>query len=306
MATAITTGGDPDVASVAALFADTTRARILMALGDGRSLPATVLAAEAGVTPQAASAQLARLLAAGLLAVEQSGRHRYYRLASAHVGTVLEALAELAPIQPVRSLRDSTRAAALRRARTCYDHLAGRLGVAITQALVDHHALTPIDGIPDIRRRPGDRLSSQLPDHVYILGTAAVPVLTSLGVAADRLADSRASRRPLLRFCLDWTEQRHHLAGRLGADLLAAFKTAGWVTVAPTRRVIRVTPAGSQALHTRLGLELDALLLRDRFVSGGYLRPRVREDLSLCGEQARLGGCQADGPVVPRPVRAPA
>ncbi len=275
MGTAIATGGDADVASVAALFAEPTRARMLMALGDGRSLPATVLAAEAGVTPQAASAQLARLRAAGLLAVEQSGRHRYYRLASAHVGTVLEALAQLAPIQPVRSLRDSTRAAALRRARTCYDHLAGGLGVQITQALVDHDALTPVDGIPDIRRRRGDRLSSQLPDHPYILGTAAVPVLSSLGVAAERLTDGRASRRPLLRFCLDWTEQRHHLAGRLGADLLAAFWTAGWITGAPSRRVIRVTPAGSQALKARLGLELDPLPLRDRFVHGGYGRPRV-------------------------------
>ncbi len=256
MTATIAPGGGPDVASVAALFAEPTRARILMALGDGRSLPASVLAAEASVTPQAASAQLTRLLAAGLLTVERSGRHRYYRLASAHVATVLEALAQFAPMQPVRSLRHSTRAAALRSARTCYDHLAGRLGVQITQALVDRDVLAPADGIPDTRRRPGDQLSSQLPSHPYTLGTAAVPVLTSLGVPADRLAGDAAGR-PLLRFCLDWSEQRHHLAGRLGADLLSAFTAAGWITRTTRHRAVQLTPAGEQALATRLGLAPD-------------------------------------------------
>lgn len=255
MTATIAPGGEPEVAGVAALFAEPTRARILMALVDGRSLPATVLAGEAGVTPQAASTQLARLQAAGLLAAERSGRHRYYRLASVHVAAVLEALAQLAPVQPIRSLRQSTRAAALRNARTCYDHLAGRLGVQITQALVDRGALIPADGIPDTRRRPGDRLSSQLPGHPYSLGTAAVPVLTSLGVPAGRVTAHRASRRPLLRFCLDWSEQRHHLAGSLGADLLAALTTAGWITRAPRQRAVQLTPAGRQALSARLGLD---------------------------------------------------
>jgi DNA-binding transcriptional ArsR family regulator len=256
MSATIAPGGDPDVASVAALFAEPTRARILMALGDGRSLPASVLAAEANVTPQAASAQLTRLKVGGLLTVEQSGRHRYYRLASAHVATVLEALAQLAPMQPIRSLRQSTRAAALRSARTCYDHLAGQLGVQITQALIDRDVLTPTDGIPDTRRRPDDQLSSQLPGHPYTLGTAAVPVLTSLGVPADRLA-ADAARRPLLRFCLDWSEQRHHLAGRLGADLLDAFTAAGWVTRTSRQRTVRLTPAGEQAITIHLGLDPD-------------------------------------------------
>lgn len=248
-------GGDPDIASAAALFAEPTRARILIALADGRSLPASVLAAEAGVTPQAASAQLARLQAEGLLAAERSGRHRYYRLASAHVAAVLEALAQLAPVQPVRSLRESTRAGALRRARTCYDHLAGHLGVQLTQALIDAGALVPADGVPDNRRRPGDRLSSPLRDHPYRLGPAAVPVFTGLGIPAERLT-GEDTHRPMLRFCLDWSEQRHHLAGRLGADLLAACTEAGWITRAPGRRTVRVTQAGSAALRARLGLEL--------------------------------------------------
>ena len=257
MATVIAPGGDVDVASVAALFADRTRARVLMALSDGRALPASVLATEAGVTPQAASAQLARLQAAGLLAVEQSGRHRYYRLATAQVTTILEALAQLAPAQPVRSLRQSTRAAALRSARACYDHLAGRLGVELTQALIDRRALAPTDGIPDTRRRPGDRLASQLPDHPWVLGPAATEVLAGLGVPADALAaDRRPSRRPLLRFCLDWSEQRHHLAGQLGAEILTALLAAGWVTRAHGQRAIQLTPDGREALAARLGLDL--------------------------------------------------
>jgi DNA-binding transcriptional ArsR family regulator len=256
MAATVAPGGDVDVASVAALFAEPTRARILIALVDGRSLPASVLAAEAGVTPQAASTQLARLHVEGLLAVERSGRHRYYRLASRHVAAVLEALAQLAPVQPVRSLRQSTRAGALRQARTCYDHLAGQLGVRLTQALIDVGALTPADGVPDNRRRPGDRLSSPLRDHPYRLGPAAVPVLSGLGVPAERLTDGHDARRPLLRFCLDWSEQRHHLAGRLGADLLAACTAAGWITRVPRQRAVQVTPAGRKALGTRLGLDL--------------------------------------------------
>jgi DNA-binding transcriptional ArsR family regulator len=249
-------GGDADIAGAAALFADPTRARVLIALSDGRALPASVLAAEAGVTPQAASAQLARLQDAGLLAVERSGRHRYYRLAAPQVGAVLEALAPLAAVRPVRSLRQSTRAAALRAARTCYDHLAGRLGVRLTQALIDREVLTPADGIRDTRRRPGDRLSSQLPSHPYVLGPGAVPVLASLGVPAERVGGGTPSRRPVLRFCLDWSEQRHHLAGRLGADLLTAFTDAGWITRAADHRAVRLTHAGQSELRSRLGLDL--------------------------------------------------
>lgn len=251
--TAIQPGGDIDIAGAAALFADPTRARVLMVLGDGRALPASVLAAEAGVTPQAASAQLARLSEAGLIDAERSGRHRYYRLTSPQVHAVLEALAPLAAVQPVRSLRQSTRASALRSGRTCYDHLAGRLGVAVTQALVSRGVLVATDGIPDTRRRAGDQLSSQLPSHPYELGPSASSVLSELGVPPSSLSSS-SGRRPLLRFCLDWSEQRHHLAGRLGADLLAAFLSAGWVERSEQHRAVRLTPAGSRELSARLGI----------------------------------------------------
>lgn len=256
MTATIAPGGDLDIATAASLFADPTRARVLMALSDGRALPAGVLAAEAGVTPQAASTQLARLTDAGLLTVEQSGRHRYYRLATGQVAAVLEALAQLAPMQPVRSLRHSTRAAQLRNARTCYDHLAGRLGVQITQALIDTGALARSDGIADTRRRPGDQLSSQLPEHPYTLGPNAIPVLAGLGVPADRLTENGSSRRPLLRFCLDWSEQQHHLAGRLGAHLLTALIDTGWITRTQGQRAVRLTDTGHHELHARLGLDL--------------------------------------------------
>ena len=239
----------PDIAGAAALFADPTRARVLMALVDGRALPASVLASEASVTPQALSSQLAKLTDAGFLEVERSGRFRYYRIASRQVVAVIEALAPLADVPPVTSLRASTRAAALRSGRTCYDHLAGRLGVAVTQGLIDREVLVPCDGIPDGRRRDGDPLSSQLREHPYRLGDTAV--LADLGVCLEG-----ASRRPLLRFCLDWTEQRHHVAGRLGAELLTAFTGAGWVERSPRSRAMRVTTSGALELRKRLGAEV--------------------------------------------------
>jgi len=247
------TGGDVDVSRVAELFADHTRARVLTALADGRGLPASVLAAEAGVSAQAASTQLTRLRTAGLVTVERSGRHRYYRIASPQVAAVLEALARIAPTEPVRSLRQGTRAAALRSARTCYDHLAGRLGVQVLAGLLARGALVAVDGVQAPDRRPGDGLSQQLREHPYRLGPAAVEVFGALGVPAYRL-DPAADRRPLLRACLDWSEQRHHLAGRLGADVLAGVLAAGWLTRLPARRAVRLTPDGAAALTDILGV----------------------------------------------------
>lgn len=243
--------GDVDVSVVAALFADPGRARILLALLEGRALPASVLAAEAGVSAPATSAHLGRLVEAGLITVEQSGRHRYHRLADERVAAALESLAALARPRPVRSLRAHTRAAALRRARSCYDHLAGTWGVAVTSALVRHDVLRPTDGIPDTRRRDDDRYSSVLSGHPYELGDRADDVLTRLGVD---LAALGAGRRPLLRFCLDWSEQHHHLGGRLGAALLDAFREQGWVRDGTRPRTLTVTDLGRRELAGTLGL----------------------------------------------------
>src|SRR5919198_1380167 len=122
--------GDADLAALGAVLAEPARARILLALGDGRALAASVLAGEAGVAASTASGHLGKLVDAGLLEVLPQGRHRYYRLAGPHLGELLEALARVAPPRPVRSLRQGTRAEAIRAARTCYDHLAGRPGGA--------------------------------------------------------------------------------------------------------------------------------------------------------------------------------
>lgn len=256
--------GDTDIAPVAAMFADASRARVLTALADGRALPASMLAAEAGLSPQGVSAHLAKLRAAGLVEVEKSGRNRYYRLAGPAVADVIEALARLAPARPVRSLREGTRAQALRAARTCYDHLAGRLGTAVTAALLDQGALATTDGDPTTRRRATDPLSAQLTEHPYELGPRAGDVFGDLGVDLPALRADR-SRRPLLRFCLDWTEQRHHLAGRLGAALTGALLDAGWLSRARSpQRAVRLTEAGRAALAGRLGLDRLEVTAPDR------------------------------------------
>ena len=242
--------GDADIARTAALFADPARVRVLLALADGRALAASVLAGEARLSAQGVSAHLAKLREAGLVVAEKSGRHRFYRLAGPDTAELLETLARFSPPQPVTSLREGTRAEALRTARTCYDHLAGRLGVAVTSALLARGALA---GAADTRRRPGDRISAPLREHPYTLGPAAASVFGSLGVDLDACA---AGRRPLLKFCLDWSEQRHHLAGALGAAVATRFTEAGWVKPrAQAHRALRLTPAGARALETHLGVE---------------------------------------------------
>lgn len=232
--------GDADIASVAALIGDPGRARVLRALGDGRALPATVLAFEAGVAASTASEHLARLVAGGLLCVEARGRHRYYRLAGPEVGAVLEALSRVASAEPVRSLRAGSRAAAVRYARSCYDHLAGRLGVALMEALLRDGALTGDDDGYELTDR-GRRL----------LGELGVPVT--------------ARTRPLVRHCMDWSEQRPHLAGAAGAALLTRLLDLGWVERAPRGRALLVTDLGTRAFAGRLGVEVPAEIQRSRW-----------------------------------------
>src|SRR5689334_16152276 len=159
--------GDTDIAALGAVLAEPARARILLALGDGRALAASVLASEAGVAASTASGHLGRLVEAGLLDVLPQGRHRYYRLAGPEVGELLEVLARVAPPGPVRSLRQGTQAEALRSARTCYDHLAGRLGVAVFGALLEAGHVTGGDGTHD--PLGPDRLSAPGHDIDYRL-----------------------------------------------------------------------------------------------------------------------------------------
>jgi DNA-binding transcriptional ArsR family regulator len=238
--------GDTDLAALGSVLADRSRARMLLALGDGRALPASVLAAEAGVAASTASGHLARLADAGLLAVDVQGRHRYYRLAGPEVGRLIETLARIAPAAPVRSLREGTRAHALRAARTCYDHIAGRLGVDIFAALIARGAVTGGDGI----HHPGgeDRLSAAGRDVDYRLSAAGAEQLAHLGVTAEPGTG--------LRYCVDWTEQAHHLSGPVGRDLAARMLELRWLRRAERTRALHVTDAGRRGLADALGVGL--------------------------------------------------
>jgi DNA-binding transcriptional ArsR family regulator len=238
--------GDADIAAVGALLAEPSRARILMALADGRALPASVLAAEAAIAASTASAHLGRLVDGGLLAVEAHGRHRYYRFAGPQVAELVESVARIAPPAPVRSLRQGTRAEAVRRARTCYDHLAGRLGTELMAALLRDGVLAGGDGAfhPEL----GDHLSQPGRDVPYELADPG-PLL-ALGVDPAAIG----GRRPLIRYCIDWSEQRHHLAGALGAALAERLFALGWVRRLPRSRAVRITAAGTDGLRDALGL----------------------------------------------------
>ena len=176
-----------------------------------------------------------------MVLVEIEGRHRYYRLARPEVATVLEALLSVAP--PIRSLDEprSPEARRLRAARSCYDHLAGRLGVAIAAAMEAQGLLS----VP--ANAPAGKL--------YGLTEAGREWFTELGIA---IPASGQMHRPAARRCLDWTERRHHLAGPLGTALLARMVELGWVLRSSGSRAVTVTPAGAKGLRERLGLDWDA------------------------------------------------
>jgi DNA-binding transcriptional ArsR family regulator len=232
---------EANIAIPAALIADPARSAILMALMDGRAHPAGTLAYAANLSPQAASNHLAKLLDGKMVLVETEGRHRYYRLARPEVAAVLEALLSVAP--PIRSLDEprSPEARRLRAARSCYDHLAGQLGVAIATAMEARGLLS----VP--ANAPAGKL--------YGLTEAGRTWFAELGIAIP--ASGRA-HKPAARRCLDWTERRHHLAGPLGTALLARMVELGWVRRSPTTRVVTVTLAGVKGLKQNLGLDWDA------------------------------------------------
>ncbi|GAB2564126.1 ArsR/SmtB family transcription factor [Nocardia heshunensis] len=229
--------GDVDISGAARLLADPARARMLTVLADGRAQPAGELARAGGVSAATASEHLAKLVEQGWLTVEKAGRHRYYSIALPEVVQVLEAMALISPVQPVRSLRGARVHRDLRVARTCYDHLAGAVGVAVFDALSDSGTLDMIGG----------RWTAAGPH----------PLLDELAITTT---DPRQfGRRPPIRVCVDWSERRHHLAGGLGALLLQRMLDENWCTPAKTPRAISFTPQGWQALHRTLGVDTTTL-----------------------------------------------
>jgi len=247
MTTAAT--GEPDLAHIAVAFADPRRVRVLIALADGRALPAGRLAEEAGVSASTVSNHLAILLAHGLVTASQQGRHRYYRLTGPDVEGVLEALARLAPRTPITSLRQHTRANALRTARTCYRHLAGQLGVRLFRDMIDAGWVAGGDG----RYHPGDtddRLSAPGKGTGYRLTADGADTFTKLGVPESKLTTATP-----LRYCVDWTEQAHHLSGPLGTAVTDRLFELEWITRGIVPRSVRVTPEGEQRIKELLAAQ---------------------------------------------------
>ena len=246
--------GDTNIAALGALLSDPRRCRVLLALADGRALPASVLASEAGVAFSTASEHLGKLLDAQLVRVESHGRHRYYSLAGPHVARLLETLAQYAPAAPVRSLKEGTRAHSVRQARYCYDHLGGRLAVGLMDALLEREVIIGGDGQFDPVQARDDRLAAPGRDVDYRLSDHGATWLREFGVHIDAI---RAGRRPLIRYCLDWSEQRHHLAGALGAAVARLLFEREWLEPVPRSRAVMVTELGERALRTHLGVVLD-------------------------------------------------
>ena len=227
----------PSLARLAALIADETRAACLLALLDGRAWTAGELARHAGVAASTLSEHLGKLVAGGLLTEERQGRHRYVRLADARTAQLVEDLvAQVSPgARPApRTLREAGAGSAMARARTCYDHLAGRLGIALTDALTSRGLLRQDTG--------------------FALTDAGVGWFTAAGIPLER-----TGRRPLARACLDWTERRPHLAGVAGAALCRHALDAGWCVRIGSERAVKVTAAGERAFQDLLGVEAGAL-----------------------------------------------
>ena len=239
---------EPRLARMAALVADTSRSRMLCFLLDGSCASASELAAAASVGAATTSAHLRQLLDAGLVACEQRGRHRYYRLADADVAHALEALAMVAERGSHERTWASPARARLREARCCYGHLAGRLGVALLQGLLTQHWLKPS------------------PQGGYAVTDAGAAGLDELGLdGADWQRRAGAGGRGVAYGCLDWSERRDHLAGALASALLEQTLQEGWLrrgaaggpanrsSAAPTDRALHCTPAASVAFKRLVG-----------------------------------------------------
>jgi DNA-binding transcriptional ArsR family regulator len=223
----------PIIAEIAALVGDPTRATMLSALLDGRALTASELALAARITPQTASTHLAKLTEAGLLSAVRDGRHRHFRLASPRVEDMIDGIVAVALEKRPRQRALSPEARALEAARICYDHLAGRLSVDLTDALVARDYVV-------------------LDDEAAEITTAGVRFFKGLGI---ELPAQRSARRRFCRLCLDWTERRPHIAGAVGAAIARRYFDLGWLTRVRRSQAVLVTPSGRRGFRKTFGID---------------------------------------------------
>ena len=254
----------PSFTGIAALIGDHARAQMLSELMTGQALTATELAQVAGVTPQTVSTHLAKLVDARLLDVESQGRHRYFRLAGADVAHLLESLMDVAARTGAMRVRPGPREPALRKARVCYDHLAGELGVHVYDSLVARRLL----------HNTGDTVT---------LASGARHFFDALGVDVEALAHER---RPLCRACLDWSMRRHHLAGAVGAALLRRCLDTGWARRTRGSRVIVFTPPGEAALREHFPLPR----VGDDAITGAHAPPPTPSSTRAPAQPAQVRG----------------
>lgn len=212
----------PNVVEVASLLGETSRATILMSLMDGRSHTASELAFMASITPQTASFHLSKLIEGNLVKVEKHGRHRYFQLANGEAARILESLISISPLPEVRSLKQSSQLKLLREARTCYDHLAGKLGVDLTESMLTAGYL-------------------EKETREFVVTPKGKQFFTDYGI---NLSELKRKRRSFSHACLDWSERRDHLAGALGHGLLTHFFELGWIVQVPSIRALKVTDKG--------------------------------------------------------------
>jgi DNA-binding transcriptional ArsR family regulator len=246
-------GNHPAVSEVAALVGNPARANILMALTNGRALTASELAYVAGVSPQTTSEHLAKLKEANLLSLTKQGRHSYFRLSSPKIARMIESIMVVAADGPQRYRPRWNGDDALRTARTCYDHIAGRLGVALADALTRHkHVVLTEDG--GMVTRAGEKF------------------LANFGI---ELNEAKEGRRTFCRPCLDWSERRPHLAGALGAAFADRCFDLGWIARMRDSRALKIFPKGERGFKETFGISLDA-----DHAKHGRPRAAAREDVS--------------------------
>jgi DNA-binding transcriptional ArsR family regulator len=243
-----------DIAPAATLMADRARAAMLIALLDGRPLAASELARVASVSAPTASAHLAKMLDGGLVTAIKQGRHRYYQLSGHEVATAIEALSQIGPPVPVRSLRQSREAVALAEARTCYDHLAGRAGVLLLDGLLRERLLSEVTGAETGadtgRRAAGSGLVADITGVRYSVTRRGEARMAPFGI---NIVAARASRRRFAGACLDWTQRKPHLGGSLGAAITTRLFELGWIERGKRVRSVRVTPDGREGLAATFG-----------------------------------------------------